>query len=68
MVTSRLFLLTVLVALSGCATRPEWLANRLTCAVAGDKSYVASMWGPIGIASVIDDKDTAVLCQLPAKN
>lgn len=48
--------------LAGCATRPEWLENRVSCTAAGDRAYVDSMWGPVGIASIIADKDAAALC------
>jgi hypothetical protein len=53
----------LLLLLAGCGTtRPEWLANRATCTVAGDTGYITSMWGVIGIASVIDARDVAVIC------
>jgi len=51
------------LALSGCAT--ETFTNRLACTVAGDLAYHVSMYGPIGISSKIDAKDSKVVCVAP---
>lgn len=53
-----LLLLTSL-ALSGCIT----LDNRVACSVARDKAFYVSEYGQIGVASEIDNRDTAVLCK-----
>ena len=49
--------------LSGCATRPEALENRLVCTVSGDGAMVVSMWGSIGLASKIAPRDGKLVCE-----
>ena len=49
--------------LSGCASILEGLENRAACTSANDQAYVVSMYGPIGIASKISDKDKASICK-----
>ena len=44
-------------ALTGCKT----FDNLLVVSMTGDKAAVMSMWGPIGIASVLRDEDAAEL-------
>lgn len=51
------------ILLSGCATLEGKIDNRVACTVARDKAVVISEWGPIGIASMISDKDAAVICK-----
>lgn len=55
-------LLTGLMLLSGCSLTKE-LENRLACSVAKDELYVVSKYGPVGIASIISDKDREVVCK-----
>jgi hypothetical protein len=51
------------VALSGCGTVPEALfSNRVSCTVAKDGAMYVSMYGPIGIASKIEQIDADVIC------
>jgi hypothetical protein len=48
---------------SGCANfRTEYLGNRITCTVAKDKAYVASLWGFFGIATEIVESDAKIIC------
>lgn len=55
-----------LVPLSGCTSfNPEMFENRASCAIAGDKAFVNSMYGPVGITSVISPKDTVHMCKPP---
>lgn len=54
------------VSLTGCSsflTKPEALANRVSCTAAKDKGFINSMWGWIGISSEIDEKDTKEICK-----
>lgn len=51
------------VLLGGCSTTPGLLANRLTCTVAGDKAFVTSLYGPIGITAEISKADAAEICK-----
>lgn len=50
------------VLLCGCATKPGRLDNRLTCTLAGDKAFVVSLYGPIGVTAEISKADSAVVC------
>lgn len=47
---------------SGCASGA--LTNRLTCGANGDAFYI-STYGAIGVSSVIDKSDGAVICPKP---
>ena len=52
-----------LLALTGCASIERQFENRILCTMANDRMMVASMWGPIGIASNVRDADAAVRCK-----
>lgn len=57
------FILLLALAISGCANfRTEYLGNRITCTVGGDKAYVTSLWGIIGISSEIVKEDSDIIC------
>ena len=58
----KLCLITASLALAGCSNLLPSLENRLTCAVAKDKAFVVSQYGPVGISSVIADQDRAEIC------
>lgn len=58
----RMMLVVAALWLSGCAALDGALANRLACSVAGDGAYMVSMYGPIGVASVIDERDARRVC------
>ncbi len=62
---TRILPLALLIPLlSGClATMDGKMDNRLACTVAGDKLFVVSEYGPIGISNKISDKDRAVICR-----
>ena len=51
------------MVLAGCATRPEFLENRVVCTAAKDEAHLVSKWGPIGIASAISEKDREMICK-----
>ncbi len=55
------------LSLSGCASMKGTFANRLACTADGKLALVASMYGPIGIASKVADEDSAAVCSVPAK-
>jgi hypothetical protein len=60
----RALLIALAAALSGCATFDGVaLENRLACTVAGDKLFVISQYGPVGISSNIADADRAKVCK-----
>lgn len=52
------------IALSGCASMnmDKYLGNRIVCTVSGDKAYVNSLWGWLGIASEIVEQDAKKIC------
>ena len=53
----------LLLSLTGCGTIPEGtFDNRIACTVAGDRAYVVSLYGPVGLASEIAEPDSQVIC------
>ena len=56
-------ILAVVLPLTGCASIERQFENRILCTVAKDRAMVASMWGPLGIASNVRDADAAVVCR-----
>jgi len=60
-----LMLIGSLGALSGCATKPSFLDNRVVCTVAQDKAFAVSQWGPVGISAEIAEADRKVICAKP---
>jgi hypothetical protein len=51
-------------ALAGCGTvNPGTFSNRVSCTVAKDGALYVSMYGPIGIASKIEQIDADVICK-----
>jgi hypothetical protein len=52
----------IVLTLTGCASLERQFENRILCTMAKDRAMVASMWGPIGIASNVRDADAAVMC------
>lgn len=57
-----LLLLAAALALTGCSSLSKTLANRVACTADGQRAVVASMYGPIGVASYVDPDDAAALC------
>lgn len=51
--------------LTGCASLEGKLENRLACAVAGDRLFAVSEYGPVGITSRISEADRQVVCKKP---
>jgi hypothetical protein len=51
-----IFAIAVLLLLAGCAS-DKLFTNRLACTYAGDKAFVISLYGPIGVTSEIDEAD-----------
>lgn len=60
-----LLIFTAALALTGCSSLPKAFANRVACTADGKKAVVASMYGPIGVASYVDADDAAALCIKP---
>jgi hypothetical protein len=56
-------ILVVVLPMTGCGSLERQFENRLLCTMAKDRAMVASMWGPIGIASNVRDADAAVMCK-----
>jgi hypothetical protein len=56
-------ILVVVLPMTGCASLERQFENRILCTMAKDRAMVASMWGPIGIASNVRDADAAVMCK-----
>lgn len=61
----KLVLILAAALLAGCSSLSQSLENRLACAVAGDKAFTVSQYGPVGISSTIAAADTAVVCRRP---
>lgn len=61
--TKSLIISIILLAVSGCSSVSGILENRVSCAVAKDKAFFVSEYGPLGIAATISDKDSAVICK-----
>ena len=55
------------IALSGCANSGINFDNRLSVSLAGDKLFINSMYGPLGITSEVSDKDRAALLEAVSK-
>ena len=49
--TKTALLLALALGLTGCANLKGMFVNRAACTVSGEQLLVASMYGPIGIAS-----------------
>ncbi len=64
--TYSLLVLVVVFGLSGCASISKTFANRVSCTVDGKRALVSSMYGPVGMASLVDADDAAALCRKPA--
>lgn len=63
--TPALALCTAL-ALTGCGSLSKTFANRVSCTADGSRALISSMYGPIGVASVVDAADAAALCRKSA--
>lgn len=61
-----LLALAAVMSLAGCSSLTKTFANRLACTADGSRAVVASMYGPIGVASFVDADDAAALCRKPA--
>lgn len=57
-----LLLIAAALALTGCSSLPKAFANRVACTADGKRAVVASMYGPIGVASYVDADDAAAVC------
>lgn len=51
------------ILLSGCSTLEKQFANRIVFAADGKSAFVASMYGPLGIASKIDPDDAKAMIE-----
>lgn len=51
--------------LSGCSTA-NLLTNRVACTVDGKQAHYVSLYGPLGIASKVDEADAEVICKRSA--
>jgi hypothetical protein len=61
-----LLILCAAIGLSGCGSLSTTFANRVSCTADGQRAIVSSMYGPLGVASLVDLADAAVLCRKPA--
>jgi starvation-inducible outer membrane lipoprotein len=59
----KVFVFTLALLVSGCASDPKWLENRVLCTVDGEEMHVVSKWGPIEFGSQIADSDAAAVCK-----
>lgn len=58
-------LLLACVFLPGCATVGKF-DNRLTMTINGDRAFVSSLYGPVGITTELSEADAAALRELIA--
>lgn len=63
----RILILAAVISLTGCSSLSKTFANRVGCTADGKRAVVASMYGPLGLASFVDADDAAVLCAKPAQ-
>ena len=59
-------ILALVACFAGCTSLSKTFVNRAACTADSKRAVVASMYGPIGVASYIDPDDAAVLCAKPA--
>lgn len=66
--TSLALALVATLSLSGCGTVAlDQFQNRVTTTLACDRAFVASLYGPIGFTSEIDNRDLAEMPCAKAK-
>lgn len=53
----------MVLALSGCASLDGMLENRVSCTLDGKQALYSSMYGPVGITSMVSDGDSAAICR-----
>lgn len=58
----KLIVFAAILLLSGCSSLKGTFANRAACTLDGKQMLVASMYGPIGIASKVAEADAVVVC------
>lgn len=61
-------LILVAILLSACSAIPgldSTFENVLSCAVAGDKAYVNSEYGPLSVGTRLRDVDVTAICPVP---
>lgn len=61
----KLLVLIPAILLTGCASSPRWLENRVACTADKSEAHVLSKWGPISIGARIAEADARVICQAP---
>jgi hypothetical protein len=52
----------LIMTLTGCSSMEKTFENRVACTADGKQLLVASLYGPIGVASKISPDDAAVIC------
>lgn len=60
----KFFPLAVCLLLAGCGSLSKQFENRLVVSLSGDRAFVASMYGPIGITAELSAEDAAELARL----
>lgn len=53
----------MVLALSGCASLDGMLENRVSCTLDKKQALYSSMYGPIGVTSLVSDSDSAAICR-----
>lgn len=59
----KVFVFVFALLVSGCATDPKWLENRVTCTVDGEELHFVSKWGPVEFGSQVADSDAKAVCK-----
>jgi hypothetical protein len=54
----------VCLSLAGCGSIEKHFENRLIVSLSGDRAFVASMYGPIGITAELSAEDARELAKL----
>lgn len=63
----KLAILIAIVLLSGCSTLDKQFANRIAFTADGKAAFIASMYGPIGIASKVYADDAKAMIEASKK-
>ena len=59
----RTFVAVFALLVSGCASDPVWLENRVACSLDGKEMHFISKYGPIEFGSQVADADAKAACK-----
>jgi starvation-inducible outer membrane lipoprotein len=62
----KLILATICLILAGCGSVPGRFDNLITVSLTGDRAFVSSLYGPIGVTAELRKEDAAELKRIRA--